>query len=746
MIPASPAIIAPPVKKQRAGNTPDDPIAARTESALNYRSERLHDLAQRYGTATRSQHQLPQQNGIPPPIMKSSIAPPNYRQPGASVRGGGIPPPSASNGKLDASSIARGPPYGNFGTRSNKEVSSVAEMQQERLAQQQRPPPPKPGTAAMQPRHSDIFPNVAKQTTKNSTDQLSPILSKPSSSSFTMTAIKSPPISSLRGDEAIARRLEHSFHANSPDRSRSKSAPPSRPPPPPGPPPGPPPFAKDEPAKSVSFRIQNTGSVNSPVTQRDQARPTPMPSLGKSPESTTTPDDTAMSTRDAGVTPFYSAAPPGTTPFRSHVIAESPKPVSTARRDLLRNMREFAETPQKPLTSPSGSIENSKSPELRLHEQLAISEKEKAAALRMVAELQVEISQRKSSESLSQNNKHVGFLSPVANVLASPVQNRGRRVGTPHPKSNLPKPTTPTEIDAERHWFLEATKRTPFQYDAEDGTTLIVRRPHGLATELDLWYKAGQLPAKLYANTANVEYPSTIEVVAVIDADHSIFILFGEGEVRHQSTVSGTSAEYSNVNERSVLLGNVSYVDKHAIDQEYSLDDLYDYASWVRGHYCTTVRSFAAALQLHPEPLSASPAVTVTGTTVSVSEAVESAEKSIAHDEVVIDKSKTEEGIGNLKTEEITSSKKPKPSLPPPPEDDSTSDVLASFIQLFFSTIFGTIWFIFFKLPIRILTSTLVIAASAVLLSYIWLYLIDDNGGSELGATIRMHSNRPGIL
>jgi hypothetical protein len=87
MIPASPAIIAPPVKKQRAGNTTDDPIAARTESALNYRSERLHDLAQRYGTATRSQHQLPQQNGIPPPIMKSSIAPPNFRQPGASVRG-----------------------------------------------------------------------------------------------------------------------------------------------------------------------------------------------------------------------------------------------------------------------------------------------------------------------------------------------------------------------------------------------------------------------------------------------------------------------------------------------------------------------------------------------------------------------------------------------------------------------------------------------------------------------------------
>ena len=725
MIPASPAVIAPPIKKQRAGNTPEDPLAVRTESALAYRSERLQDLAQRYGTATRSQNQngfLSSANG--PPIMKgAAMDPSSFRQAGGALRGGGRPIQSAPRDNRMDHSVVRAASSGVSIPLTNVEDSSAPEKQQGIPSPQQRPPPPKPGSAVLQSRRTDAIP-PSRQTTANSSNKSSPITSKP--------GLSSPPNSVYGGDGAIARRLEASFQSNMPDLSRSKSAPPSRPPPPPQ---GAPPSTRNEASKVVSFQIPTSETLDSPEFG-SHTRMISLPIGGKSPESTSTPDDAAMSTRDAGVTPFYPAAPPGATPFRS--TEESFSPPTTARRDLLRNMREFAETPQKPPTSPSGGsvAEIAKSPELRLHEELASSEKERAAALRKVAELQLEITQMKSS---TLADKHVGFLSPNANVLSGSSPKRSRRLGTPHPKSMVPKPSTPSELDAERHWLVEATKRTPFEYDAEDGTTLVVRRPHGCATESDLWYKAGQLPAKMYSNTATAEFPSTIEVAVVIDADQSIFVLFGEGEVRHHSTATGMSTEYGNVEERSGPLGSVPYVDKNALDLEYSLDELYEYAVSVRGHYCTTVRSFAAALQLHPDPPAASPALPPMSASIAESRVVvETSEKAVGTDALVVDKMTGENSLESIKQRSVVSQ--------PPVDDDTSSDVLGSFIQLFFSVIFGTIWFIFVKLPMRILTSTFVLAVSMALLSYIWLYFVDDNGAMEIGATPGMHVNRPGIL
>jgi hypothetical protein len=720
MIPASPAMMAPPIKKQRAGNTPEDPIAARTESALAYRSERVQDLAQRYGTASRAHNQngdLSSAN-VPSMMKGTAVGASSFHQSGAALRGGGRPIPSAlRDDRLDPS-VMRGSSAPVSIPISNKEFSMVPEKQLGIPGSQLRPPPPKPGTAVLQSRRTDAVP-PPRQATANSSTKSSPISAK--------SRLGSPPDSVCGGDGAIARRLEESFQSNVPDSTRSKSAPPSRPPPPQGPPPS----TRNESAKVVSFQIPQSEVLVSPDVA-SQTRTSSAPWVGKPPESTSTPDDNAMSMKNAGVTPFYSAAPPGATPFRA--TTESSTPPTTARRDLLRNMREFAETPQKPLTSPRGSaVDVKKSPELRFHEELASAEKEKAAALRQVAELQMEIAQIKSS-----HVNHVGFLSPVSNVISSPIQGRSRRIGTPHPKSKLPKPSTPTELDAERHWLMEATKRTPFEYDSENGTTLVVRRPHGCATEADWWYKAGQLPAKMYANTATVEFPSTIEVAVVIDADQSIFVLHGEGEVRHHSTVTGISTEYGNVDERSGALGSVPYVDKNALDREYSLDELYEYAVSVRGHYCTTIRSFAAALQLHPEPPAADASTMPTNTLISAPKvAVETVDKSVATDTPKVS-NVTEESNLHTKTQQ---------SAPlPPVDEDTSSDVLGSFIHLFFSAILGTIWFIVVKLPLRILTSTVVLAASMALLSYLWLYFVDENGQMEIAATSGMYFNRPGIV
>jgi hypothetical protein len=728
MIPASPSVMAPPVKKQRAGNTPEDPISAVTESAINYRSERLQDLAQRYGTATRVQYPLSKQNGNCPPsgpsLVNSSVAPPQSRRPGESMRGGGRPVPTGLHTYGNGPATMRGPPPGASNFHRSTGGPPVFEAQQKETNSRQAVPPPKPEMATMQPRRSDIFPSVPKQ---------SPISSKPSSSFITAAALKAPQPQLYGNDGAVARRLEDSFHAKSPDLSRSKSAPPTRPPPPPGPPP----LVKEEPAKVVSFQVPPSSTIISPPIRSNVTSIQQSGSIqynGKAPENTATPDDTAISIKDAGATPFYSVLPPGETPFRSNAVEELPTPPTAARRDLLRNMREFAESPDKPMLSPSESGGNVKSPELRLHEQLASSEKEKALALRKVAHLEEEIAQMKSLESNVSNQKNVGFKSPVANSLPSPNDNRNRRKGTPHPKSNLPKPSTPTEIDEVLRCLMEAAKMAPFEYDTEDGMTFIVRRPYGLAKETDLWYKVGQLPVKLYSKSANVEFFSSVEVAAAISCDDSIFILFGEGDVRHHSNVTGMSTDYRNVEERSTILGSITYVDKNAIDKEYSLDELYEFALSVRGHYCTTVRSFAAALQLHPEPITTAsvppPTTEVVKTEVKPT-VVETADKAIATDDEVLNKSMKETRVGTEKS-------KPPPPLP---DDDTTTDVLATFIHLFFSVIFGTIWFIFVKVPIRIFTATIVTAIYILLLSYIWLFLVVDPA-----ANVRIYSNRPGIM
>lgn len=458
------------------------------------------------------------------------------------------------------------------------------------------------------------------------------------------------------------------------------------------------------------------------------------------------------------------------TPYHHPATVETPlsseQPLSTGRRDLLRHLRELADSPLQPPSSETTAV---KSPELRWTEQLATTEKEKATALRKVAELQDEIAKMRalgespydhtgsSSNNNNNSNKHVGFLSPMANVLlqspstTTPSSHHhhhraaSRRVLTPHPKRSLPKATSPSEVDAERKLLMESAERTPFQYDAE-GTTFTIRRPHGYAAEVDLWYKAGQLPAKLYANNADVEHPSTIEVAAVVEADDSIFVLFESGHVRHH-TSNGLSTEYGNVEERAQPLGTVSYIDRETNEKEYSLDDLYESALYIRGHYCATVRSFAAALQLdrchhhdnndnhhHSEP----------------SVPVETADKAVGTDKVLEEPKEAAAAATGTTNQAENAENKSKRSPPPVvAAEESSTDVLVVFLQLLFSTIFRFLWFVLVSLPLRILTATAVTAASVVLLSLLWLYVANDNGAAEMGAVVmRIYSNqhRAGIM
>jgi len=606
------------------------------------------------------------------------------------------------------------------------------------------PAPPMPPPDAVKNNHvhrtSDIFPSVPKSPstmrsskpvvnlgfgikpgggggTTDAALMQSPSPSRPNAA-ITAAAVKSPLQSQQQPSHEFARRLDAALSPTdtavaAKTTNRAKSAPPSRPPPPP------PPLApeddlavnKSNNAKGVSFQQPQSGSTppsaSAMATMMGGATAKKMPLKGtphpsKQPTATTTAPEETGGLSSAGKTPYRSVAT--LSPEEEGGDADSISPPTTARRDLLRNMRAFADTPP-----------------------------EKQKSSRMM--------QQEETATASGAEKTVGFLSPVVIGKQKTPQKPGTpraaghktRVATPHPKRSQPHPSTPEE---ERAFLQAAAECSAFEYGGY-GAEFIVRRPYGLATESDLWLKAGQKVTKVYAREANVDDPSTLEVVAIVTAaDQSLLTVYGAGQARHQPKV-GRTTEFG----IDDVLGSLTYIDKDANEKEYSLDELYEAATQVREHYCSIVRSTADGLRLRgldgPMMVQQSPASAQDSPRNSSSATrVETQDKAVATDMV----GSEQPPAAADKAEQ----KKPKPA--PPPPEDSGPDILASAIQLFFSSIFSLVWFLVVGLPLRILTSTFVLAASAVLLSYLWLLLADDHGAGELGATVRMYTNQPGIM
>jgi hypothetical protein len=485
------------------------------------------------------------------------------------------------------------------------------------------------------------------------------------------------------------------------------------------------------PVAKTPFPKENLESTTPEDTTKLHAGVTPFhPSTDVRPSQ-----DKMASVKNAGQTPFHPTKPSPSeedtirtsnatqTPFHSSVENPEPTPQSM-RRDLLQNMRAAANTPPEK----SINITNELSPELRLQKELAQAAKEKAGALRQVAKLEEEVIQLRSSETSAITPRgimQVGFISPVHSPtfggMSPPVR---RRIATPYPKRS---PKLASNVDDEKVFRIKAVECCPFEYESDEAS-FVVRRPYGLATERDLWLSAGQVSSRLYTNSADVGNLSTIEVLAKISVDDSYFLLYNDADVQHKK--DGEPIEYGNVQERSTPLGSVTHVDKDGNEKVYSLDNLYEATAAVRQYYCSTVLATATGLQMQnvekpiPSPqkeLEQSP------------KKVETCDKAVATEELKIEEKK-DDGI-----------KPAKKSAPPPAPEESTY-LLSVAMHTFFSTIFGTIWFLFVTIPIRIVTSTLVMGFAVVLLSLIWLYLVDDNGASEIGAPIRMYSNRPGIL
>jgi len=168
----------------------------------------------------------------------------------------------------------------------------------------------------------------------------------------------------------------------------------------------------------------------------------------------------------------------------------------------------------------------------------------------------------------------------------------------------------------------------PYEFSSELAT-YTVRRPYGLAGSLDsssnnnseserkLFESCCLLSGDEYQNRASASLVASIQVVAVVKADGSPFVLFGNAGVRYKTITNSLGAttsafinkfddndgalEWKQVDDYDSIdlpLGHVVYVDAEANERAYSLDEVLEEALLVREQYCASLTIAASRLRL----------------------------------------------------------------------------------------------------------------------------------------------------
>merc|ERR1712238_594934 len=162
------------------------------------------------------------------------------------------------------------------------------------------------------------------------------------------------------------------------------------------------------------------------------------------------------------------------------------------------------------------------------------------------------------------------------------------------------------------HQFREAAKYVPYEFSS-DIATFTVRRPYGMDLqqspqsqhELFEFVKPPKEPLDAYSRRAHVSLKSSIDVVAIIKADNTPFLLFDTAGVRYKTTTTNEWIHIPNVDDETtanaldrhhLLVGNITYLDEYGMECQYSLDEILEEALLVREQYCGTLASTALGL------------------------------------------------------------------------------------------------------------------------------------------------------
>lgn len=766
---------APPIKKQRASNTPEserDRLSVEADDAITRRRVELRRLQQ-----MQTQHTAPG-TGVTATEGLLARAQTQLRPPqaavagtGGTMRGGGRPAPPAM---------------------------------------------PRPDVGMTRVRHSDIFPSALKVAQDEIPARAGPPSGPPPPGGPPSGPPRGPPSGPPRGPPSapspVARRLDVSF-ADNPEAldPRAKSAPPRRAPQPPntphvaaeapeprgrvgrpppvtpGAPPPPPSLTMNAgrtPARPKASTSAMSGAVDNAPSLTLNAGRTPAPPKASAPGAMGNAGHTPFPTKDTAKPPPSNLAP---TPFQNKT---EQMPPSTGRRDLLRNMRANADTPPAKLqqSAPSADMKSPASPELRLSQELLRTQQEKKEALEQVTRMGNEMIKLREESASAQkleaiiqmadaegesvalnwarkqvhgSGQQVGFLSPMASLLDKPNAARNlskamtplsmsrnatpvrKRMPTPQPKGHKAKGV----VDADTECLKEVAKCAVFEFEVPGLASFIIRRPFGLITDKELWYLAGQRNSKMYEKCADVHNASTLEVLAMIEGDKSIMALYDTATVRHRTKESGGSwKEFGNVDELDKPLGSIMYIDSEANEKEYSLDDVFEGAVAARHHYCSSLVVAAATLRSQKNsqpPVSEQPPPTSEPTQLQQKPKVETSEICVGTEDLPFPPAA--KGAPADGAEKVAASKPKSPSKPPPPAEDVT-DVLSVFFSMFFGSIFWAIWTVFVRIPMRIVSTTLYMLIGVMILSVVRVYLADDNGAVAMGAIVTSMYNRPGIV
>jgi len=374
---------------------------------------------------------------------------------------------------------------------------------------------------------------------------------------------------------------------------------------------------------------------------------------------------------------------------------------------------------------------------------------------------------------------------------------------------------TPREERVEEEFLSAAARSIPNEY----GTPLasyFVRRPHVTDDSLDqnetdelakvaidLWgnNKCTHLSSgDEYKKNASVFKPESLEIVACIEADGSVFTLSGECNARHGkvSTVSsgfdeddvniaGKEYEWSvfdNVEEMDRALGRVSYIDEEGNEREYWLDSIYEEALTTRESYCTSMISAAFTLkevrgplaqkreqsaswnqrmQSQPMPMQsfAPPKSTLDGSVKMSRPPLNQQHVPQSNANVPQNQSQRSEPLSKVEmptnpakkvpvtsesaSKASSSKEETKQKQSPPPEEYEPSDsALTVMVVALFSFFFKLSWLVI-KTPFRIASMILTFWIMLIAVRVLCLFLADDNGAWDIGAGVEYEYNMPGI-
>jgi hypothetical protein len=354
---------------------------------------------------------------------------------------------------------------------------------------------------------------------------------------------------------------------------------------------------------------------------------------------------------------------------------------------------------------------------------------------------------------------------PMAGNAGTP--RRKVRMATPHPKrsfggdndenhmdeSNQDAALSLMEIERKYHdYFIEAAHNIPYEYSTELAT-FTVRRPYGLATHFPIFSECSLVDPDQYARRAHISSVASLELAVTIHADGTKMLLHDTAGVRYKTLTFGVWKEYPNVDELDRPLGNISYIDTHANEKDYSLDQVLEEALLTRELYGSSMMNAALAFKDRQpnidKALQAAAAEAEAAMKANAPPRQESSPTPPAKKQV------TEMCVGTedmpFPPESISVPDKEKKDAtavavkkPPAPEElPGGSGILTTVIGGFFGLVLSFFWSLFVKTPIHVVRMTLTLLMAYVMVSLVLLFAAEEH--ASVGGNPYYHYNRPGV-